>query len=216
MRRNYSWRDPQTIVRAVLGLLLLANLVAGGLVLFPPGGSAEDLQRQFLNLQSQIKARTLALERTRQHAASVEKGRAEGDQFLGVYFLPTRTAFSIVLSDLEDAASQTKVKPREASYSLEPIEGSDTLSLMTITAAYEGVYADLLHFVHEIDRSQRMLIIESLNAAPQQGPGKLITVSMKLDTFVRDEGALDKVPLEKGPAQKNPSEKALPEKSLGQ
>jgi hypothetical protein len=216
MRRNYSWRDPQTIVRAVLGLLLLANLVAGGLVLFPPGGSAEDLQRQFVNLQSQIKARTLALERTRQHAASVEKGRADGDQFLGVYFLPTRTAFSMVLSDLEDAASQTKVKPREASYSLEPIEGSDTLSLMTITAAYEGVYADLLHFVHEIDRSQRMLIIESLNAAPQHGSGKLITVSMKLDTFVRDEGALDKVPLEKGPAQKNPSEKALPEKSLGQ
>ena len=74
---------------------------------------------------------------------------------------------------------------------------------MSITAAYEGTYADVLHFVHEIDRSPRMLIIESLNAAPEQGPGKLITVSMKLDTFVREEGSLERSPLEKRPAEKS-------------
>ena len=101
------------MVRALLGVLLLANLVAAGLVLFPPGGSAEELERQFVNLQSQVQARTAALEQTRQHAAAVEKGRSEGDQFLGIYFLPARTAFSTVLSDLEAAASQTKIKARE-------------------------------------------------------------------------------------------------------
>jgi Tfp pilus assembly protein PilO len=207
MRRNFNWRDPQTIVRGIVGLLLLANLVAAGFVLFPPGGSAEDLQRQFISLQAQMKTSTAQLEATRQHAASVDKGRSEGDQFLGVYFLPTRTASSMVLSDLQTAASQTKVTAREASFTLEPIEGSDTLMLMSITAAYEGTYADLLRFVHEIDKSQRLLIIESLNAAPIQGPGKLITVSLKLDTFVRDDGARD---------DKAPGEKITPEKSAGQ
>lgn len=59
--------------------------------------------------------------------------------------------------------------------------------MMSITANYEGTYNDLMHFVHEIDRSPRLLLIESLNAAPEQGAGKL-TVSMKLDTFVRVEG----------------------------
>jgi hypothetical protein len=41
--------------------------------------------------------------------------------------------------------------------------------------------------VHEIDRSPRLLIIESLTAAPQAGSDDL-NVSMKLDTFVRDNG----------------------------
>jgi hypothetical protein len=42
--------------------------------------------------------------------------------------------------------------------------------------------------VHEIDKSPRLLIIESLTASPLQGSDKL-TVSMKLDTLVRDDGA---------------------------
>lgn len=197
MRRSFSWRDPQTMVRGVVGMLLAANLVAAGLVLFPPGGSAEDLERQFVSLEAQVRSRTVALQATRQHAASVEKGRAEGDQFSNAYFLPARTAFSTVIADLEAAASQTKIKAREASYSLEPIEGSDTLSLMSINAAYEGTYGDVLSFVHEIDRSPRMLIIESLNAAPMQGPGKLISVNLKLDTFVRDDGSALKIAPEK-------------------
>jgi type IV pilus assembly protein PilO len=202
MRRNFNLRDPQTLVRMVLGVLVLANLAAAGLVLFPPGGSAEDLERDFISLQAQVKSRTTALQGTRQHAASVEKGRSEGGQFLDAYFLPTRTASSAILSDLQAAATLTKVKAREASYSLDPIEGSDTLSLMSITAAFEGTYADVLSFVHEIDRSPRLLIIDSLNAAPMQGPGKLITVSMKLDTFVRDDGSGAKT--------------TTPEKSVGQ
>ncbi len=95
---------------------------------------------------------------------------------------------SALLTELESAATESKIQPREHAYAIEPIEGSDSLSMLTITAAYEGTYADLMHFVHEIDRSPRLLIIESLSAAPQTGGG-LLTVSMKLDTFVREDGS---------------------------
>src|SRR5882724_7077232 len=188
MRRNSKVRyDAKLIVRAVLGVLLGANLIAAGLMLFPPGGSAEELERQYASLQSQMHAKQALLERTRQHVTAVESGRGEGDQFLSEYFLPDRSAFHALLSELDSAASKTKIRPREHAYSTEPVEGSDSLNMMTITAAYEGTYADLMHFVREIDRSPRLLIIESLNAAPQQG-NNLLNVSMKLDTFVR-EGA---------------------------
>jgi hypothetical protein len=187
MLKSFKIRDPQTAVRIGLGVLLAANLIAAGLVLFPPGGSAEDLEQQRISLQSQLRTRQTALERTREHAAAVEKGRSEGDQFLSGYFLSSRTAFSSVLSQLEAAASQSKIKQRERGFTTEPIEGSDSLSMMSITAAYEGTYGDLMHFVHEIDRSPSLLIIESLTAAPLANSTAL-TVSMKLDTFVRDEG----------------------------
>ncbi|MGH9558523.1 MAG: hypothetical protein ACRD30_04725 [Bryobacteraceae bacterium] len=173
-------------MRTILGALLLANLIAAGLVLFPPGGSAENLEQERLSLESQIAARRTTLERSRQHAAAVAKGSAEGDKFLSGYFLPTRTAFSTVLSELEAAAAQTKIRPRDRGFSTEPIEGSDDLSIMSISAVYEGSYADLMHFVHEIDRSPGLLILESMSAAPQQG-SDLLTVSMKLDTFVKQD-----------------------------
>jgi Tfp pilus assembly protein PilO len=188
MSKSFSrWRSPQGIVRIVLGVLLLANLVAAALVLFPPGGSSDDLRRQLTTLRAQNTSSMAALERTRRHAAAVEQGRQDGDRFMGDNFISNRVAFSTLLAQLEAAAAQTKIKQRDRAFSSEPIEGSDSLSMMSITAAYEGTYSDLLHFVHEIDRAPRLLIIESLTAAPQQGSNQL-AINMKLDTFVR-EGA---------------------------
>jgi hypothetical protein len=61
--------------------------------------------------------------------------------------------------------------------------------MMTITANYEGTYRNLLNFISELDRSEQLLIIESMSAAPQQGSNTL-TVSMKIDAFIRDESRL--------------------------
>src|ERR1041385_5198915 len=183
-----QWRDPKYALRVVLGVLVAMNLIAAALVLFPIGGSAEDLERQLTNLRAQLQAKQALLERTRQHASAVEKGRTEGDRFLTDYFLSTRNAYSTLLSELVAAADKAKITPGEHAYATEPIEGSDSLSMMTITANYQGTYADLMHFVHELDQSPRLLIVKSLTAAPVQGSGKL-SVSMKLDTFVRENTA---------------------------
>jgi hypothetical protein len=174
--------------RAALGVLLLATIAAAWIVMYPPGGSADDLQRQLAALESQTTARRALLASTRQHVSAVEQGRAEGDKFLNEYFLARRTAYSTLLSELVDAADRAKIKPKEHAYATEPIEGSDSLSMMSISANYEGTYANLMRFVHEIDRSPRLLIIEALNAAPQQSGGTL-NISMKIDTFVRDDGS---------------------------
>ena len=174
--------------RVALGVLLLATIGAAWIVMYPPGGSADDLQRQLTALQAQTAASRTLLASTRQHVAAVEQGRTEGDKFLNEYFLARRTAYSTLLSELVDAADRAKIKPKEHAYATEPIEGSDSLSMMSISANYEGTYANLMRFVHEIDRSPRLLIIEALNAAPEQSGGTL-NISMKIDTFVRDDGS---------------------------
>jgi hypothetical protein len=60
--------------------------------------------------------------------------------------------------------------------------------MISITAGYEGKYEDLMQLVHRIDQSKNLLILESLSAAPQANSDTL-TVSLKLDTFVRDDGS---------------------------
>lgn len=171
-----------------MGALLALNLIAVGLVLYPPGGSADDLEHELAALQSQIMQKRALLDRTRLNVAAIEKARGEGDHFLDNYFLSRRTADSALLSELTAAASKAQIKERDRAQTTEYIEGSDSLSMMTISANYEGTYKNLLSFINELDHSDQLLIIESMSAAPQQG-SNILTVSMKIDAFIRDDSA---------------------------
>jgi hypothetical protein len=181
-------RDLARKIRIVLGALLALNLIAAGLVLFPPGGSADDLERELAALQSQIMQKRALLDRTRLNVAAIEKARGEGDHFLDHYFISRRIADSTLLSALTEAAAKAQIKERDRAQTTEYIEGSDSLSMMTISANYEGTYKNLLNFISEVDHSDQLLIIESMSAAPQQGSNTL-TVSMKIDAFIRDDGS---------------------------
>jgi hypothetical protein len=155
-------------------------------MLFPPGGSADDLERELASLQTQVMQKRAVLERSRLNVTAIESARGEGDQFLDHNFLARRTADSALLAELTAAASKAQIKERDRAQTTEFIEGSDSLSMMTITANYEGPYRNLLNFIGELDRSQQFLIIESMTAAPQQG-SNILTVSMKIDAFIRDD-----------------------------
>ena len=181
-------RDVRQTIRIVLGSLLALNLIAAGLLLFPPGGSADDLERELASLQSQIMQKRGLLERTRLNVSAIEKAREEGNQFLDSYFLNRRIADSTLLSALTEAATKAQIKERDRAQTTEYIEGSDSLSMMTISANYEGTYRNLLNFIGELDHSKQLLIIESMSAAPQQG-SNVLTVSMKIDAFIRDDSA---------------------------
>jgi len=178
-------KDPRVAVRAALAVLLAANVAAALWAFKPWGGSAEDLARERDRLQKQVSDLQLRLVRSKTLVDKVDKARKEGDRFLDQYLSERRITFSLLVAELNRAAKDAGIKPREASYVLEPVEGSDTLGQMTITAAYEGSYANLTKFVNLLDKSPRFLILESMQATPQQS-GATLTVSFKLDTFVRE------------------------------
>ena len=187
MPRNFkaALRDPRVIVRVVLGLLLAANLVAAVLAFKPFGGSADDLRRHRADLQSRLNQLQAQLADTKRLASKVEKARVEGDEFLGRFVADRRTTFSTIFEELDKTAMEAGIKPRDRNVELNEIEGSDTLEMMSINAGYEGSYENLAKFVNLLDRSPRFLIIESLVASPQQN-GQTLTVSLKLDTFVKE------------------------------
>jgi Tfp pilus assembly protein PilO len=181
-----SLKDPRVSVRAALGTLLVLNLAAA-LILFKPwGGSADDLERRVTSMRAQLPKQQAALERTKLLVRKVEKARVESNQFMAKYMLNERNAYSTVLGELSQAADKVSLKPKESQYAVEPIEGSDTLGMMTISASFEGEYPNLTKFINELDRSPRFLIIESLTASPQP-LGKVVNVNFKLNAFVKDE-----------------------------
>lgn len=178
-------KDPRVAVRAVIGLLLVANLVAAVVALKPFGGSAEDLRRQQQELGRQIAQMQAHLAQARTLAGKAEQARTAGDRFLDEYTTDRRVASSTIYAELDRAARESGMKPRPLSMMTEPVEGSDTLYQWTVTAAYDGNYADVIKFVNILDKSPKFLIIESMTATPQQS-GTTLTVTFKLDTFVRE------------------------------
>jgi len=189
MPRSFNvWppNNPRAVLQLVLIVLLAANMAAAYFVIRPIGGSPQELRQQALDLRAEIHQKQGILERTRILASKIETGRGEGDNFQGKYFLPRRAANSILLADLNDLAAQAKITPKESAIALEPVEGSDTLDMMQISANYEATYQDLIHFINLLDKADRLLVVESLNATPQQS-GKKLNVVVKLDTFVKED-----------------------------
>lgn len=179
-------KDPRLTARLALGLLLVANLVAAAAVFRPWGGSAEELQQQLAQLRRDQQQRQMAVNRLRTLVGTVENTRTEVDRFFDRYFLDGQTVYSTVLAELNGLAEKAGVKAKDHTFNAEPIEGSDTLEMMTITGYYEGTYADLVMFVNAIDRSPRFLTIDRLQAAPLQTQGTL-NVNLRLNAFVRAE-----------------------------
>jgi hypothetical protein len=191
MRRSFNlWpsNNPRLLIRVGLGVLTAANLVALYFVIRPIGGSAQELAQQALDMHSAIRQQEGVLDRTHQLAGKIESGRGEGDKFMTSYFLPRRTAYSTIMSELNDLAGQAKITSRDSAWALDAVDGSDTLDMMQISANFEGQYPDLIRFINLLDKSDRLLIIESLNATPQQTGGRL-NVMLKLDTFVQEDGS---------------------------
>ena len=193
MPSNFSLKvggpsNPRSAIRLVLITLTALNLVAGYFVFRPLGGSPPELRQQVAEMRAQIRQQQGTLERTRLMAGKIEIGRGEGDKFMSRFFLPRRTAYSTVMAELTDLAAQAKITSKESANSIDPVEGSDVLDMMQITANYEATYSDLVRFINLIDKADRLLVMESLNATPQQGGGKL-NVMLKLDTYVIEDGS---------------------------
>lgn len=184
--RSVSWNSPQTLVRAALGVLLIANIIAAGFAFHVWGDSPQALESKIEETQNQIAIARAQLNRGKQMSSKISLARDQGGNFITTYMTPRKATYSTILGELNQMAATAGVKTRETSLTREAVEGSNSLSMLTVTAGYETSYPNLLKFVNLLDKSQRFLIIDTLQAAPQASTG-LLLVTIKLYTFVRDD-----------------------------
>ena len=192
--KQVRFKDPRVLMRALIGVLLAANLAMAVVAFKPFGGSADDLRRDQQTLSAQLRALEMKLEGSKRLVAKVEIARSEGDEFLGTYVIPARSMAETTLAEMYKAATDAGIRALPSVISTDPIEGSDTLEMVTITQGFEGTYAALTKLVNLLEKSPRFLILDSmqLNATQQQQNGvqggpQVINVTLKVLTFARDE-----------------------------
>lgn len=174
------------MVRAVLGILLAANLIAAGFAFHVFDASPEALTQQLTAAIGQRQTEQARLVRSRLLTANIQKGKTEGETFLANYMTSRRVTYSTIIGELTETAKAAGMEKPGATIALEPIPGTEDLDMMSVSLNLEGNYAQLVKFVNLLDRSARFLIIETLTVAPRAKTDTL-TVNVKLDTFVRDD-----------------------------
>ncbi len=187
-----SLKEPAILARAVLGVLLLANLIVAMFAFHVFGTSLAELDQSLLAARSRLMATQNNLNRSRVLTGNVDTGRSQSETFLATYASDRRHTYSTIISEINTASKQAGMTMKEETLApLDPIEGSDDLDIMTISINFEGNYGQLVHLINLLDRSPRFLIIESMQAAPQT-KGDTLTVNIKLNALVRENtgGAL--------------------------
>lgn len=167
-------------------VLALLNGIALFFYLAPPGGSKRELMEQSQAARNQIlltRARTVRL---RNVAAKVTIGNTESGDFEARYFLPKRLAYSAIIAEIQRMSKAAGFQERDAVYTEEPIEGTNDLDLMTCTASYQGTYENLMRFLFQVDHSPMLLMLENLQAAPQQHAGE-INASIRFQAVIEED-----------------------------
>jgi len=165
--------------------LLLLNLIALYFYFSPPGGSRRELSEQSAQIHRQVVAARFAAQRLETVSGKVQLAGTQTTTFEGKYFLPVREAYRKMFTDFEKLTAEAGVQQRDAVFTEEPIEGSKDLTLLTASVNLDGTYADLMHFLYSVDHAPSLLILDSLNAAPQQGKDRL-NLAVKFLTVMRE------------------------------
>lgn len=184
--RSVTWGSPLVLVRVALGVLLLANIVAAGFAFHWWNDSPKALEAKLSDTRRQLVIERSLVTRSKVMATKVDTARDQAGSFISAYMTPRRNTYSTILGELDRMAAAAGMRSRERSIARDPVEGSASLSMLTVTAGFDGTYPNLLKLMNALDRSQRFLIIERLQASPQSNSPNL-QVSIKLNAFVRDD-----------------------------
>jgi hypothetical protein len=175
-------------LQAAAATLLLLNLVALYFYFAPPGGSRRELTEQSAQIHRQLLASRFAAQRLELVSGKVQLAGTQTTAFESKYFLAGREAYRKMFSDLEKLTQEAGIQQRDGVFTEEPIEGSTDLTLLNLSVNLDGTYSDLMHFLYGVDHAPSLLILDSLNAAPQQGTERL-NLAVKFLTVMREAPA---------------------------
>jgi len=135
--KGVAIKKPRVMLRAIIGTLLAATWWRRSWPSNRSAGRPADLRREQQALRAQLTRLQARAATSKRLVEKVETARREGDQFLAKYVTDRRTISSTIQDELNGQPKEAGIKPLPATLDLEPIEGSDTLEMMSISAGYE-------------------------------------------------------------------------------
>ena len=181
--RRFSWRR----VLAILGVVTVLDLACYLALVRPSLRATQDRDTRIATMTADVAQARSALEALQGRAGRLDALDREGIELVQQIALPRKSAFSDLLTELGAASQNSGIEMRETSYAIAPLEDNEEYGLLAVDATFRGEYADLIRFLHHLDRAELFFIISSLGATPR-GEDDLneLQISIRFDTLVRD------------------------------
>lgn len=169
-------------VRMVLGLLVLLNGILLLLVFRPPSRSLAERQQELEETRGRHEAVSRGVAQMRELRTKLQAGIQDGREFSEKNFLARKTAFSAMLEDLEQLASQNRLKPAGVNYRLNDERNQPGWVNVEVTLTVEGDYPDLVRFINRVEQSELFWMIDSLNVSGS--PSRGLRLSLQMGTYL--------------------------------
>ena len=171
-------------VIATLVLLIMAMLIYQTQFYSP---ETEQLLQRKVTLQQQIKNKEAKLEESGVPASAVEQ--MEEDLLKFSEMVPPKHKFADFVGDLFHWAGQTELDIRQISYRPEIDKDTEYLNY-GLSFAVQGEYNQLKKFIHLLENSKRLLIIDKITLSGKQSKDNSASVSLQINlTTFFQEGA---------------------------
>jgi Tfp pilus assembly protein PilO len=191
--RMYRRQRQQYLFAAVLGVLVVVNLLFFFILYQPARSEYYGLRESIERFRKDIQARQQRielLERLNAQLATLEQDRS---RLFTMHFIPRNAGWSEILPKFDAMLHDAQVKNLQIDYSIDQSPQYGLYSVK-IRVPVDGAYPNVVNFIKDIENSETFFIISSIDlhgsgslgssgsAAP--GPGSAnITLALNLETF---------------------------------
>jgi len=182
-RLAIAWRMNR-LYPVLLAVLLLLVLGLSLLISYRLSPELNRLERRYLELEASSRhAQQLKLAADTP-AAIFRRGKADLARFLEL--VPEKTAFTDLIKEVFDISQQAGLDIAQVSYDNQVVKDQGLLE-SKLNFSVAGTYPQLKKFVYLLERSPRLIAIESLTLNSSAAEPGQIALRLELATFFRTE-----------------------------
>ena len=172
-------QDSRRKLKIAIAVMVVADLIAGGVLFSPLVGSAESRRFEMMRLTAELQKKTREVEPLRNIDQKVVKASGQISQFYKDRFAPRDSDLAAAFGKV---ASENGVRIMQAKYKLEdPTTGG--VIPVEIEGSFSGDYLQLVRFINALERSKEFFTVDSVNLAGESsGPVKL---EIKAHSYLR-------------------------------
>jgi len=170
-------------LKIAIGAMLVADVVAIGVLFSPLVGSAESRQLQLNTLRVALTKKNRDVEPLRGIDKKIVLAK---DEIGGFYKERFAAKDSDLANELGKLAAQNGVRIQQAKYKEEEYETSGIVPVQ-IEGSFSGDYLQLVRFINALERDQIFFLVDSVGLAGEQGG--VVKLQLKLETYLKTGGA---------------------------
>jgi len=181
--KTYPRKRQQYLFASVLGVIGVVNLLFFFILYQPTRSEYFRLQDSILKARTEVQARGLKIDRLEKLSAQLETSTLDRQRLFSQHFISKDTGWSEIVPQLDAMVRLAGVKNSRKDYSIgeSPQYG---LYSVKIGVPVSGLYSNLMNFIKEIENSDTLFIIESVDVRGGATPGVLdISMNLNLETF---------------------------------